>query len=99
LITSIPGWNGKLVEELANKVSEAGGEILTDTSVISVDSQAHEVVLSDGQKAGYKKLVWAADQNSLYQIVSGTSDSKVQKQRALNRGLAKGSEFQFTRFS
>jgi phytoene dehydrogenase-like protein len=91
------GGTGKLVEELANKVSEAGGEILTDTSVISVDSQAHEVVLSDGQKAGYKKLVWAADQNSLYQIVSGTSDSKVQKQRALTEA-GKGSDSIYTLF-
>jgi len=91
------GGTGSFVEQLANKVSEAGGEILTNTSVISVDAQAHEVVLSDAQKAGYKKLVWAADQNSLYQIVSGTSDARVQKQRALTEA-GKGSDSIYTLF-
>jgi len=91
------GGTRRLVEELAKKVSEAGGEIVTNTSVISVDPQAHEVVLSDGQKAGYKKLVWAADQSLLYQIVSGTSDSKVAQQRALTEA-GKGSDSIYTLF-
>ncbi len=91
------GGTGRLVEELAKKVSEAGGELITNTSVISLDAQAHEVVLSDGQKAGYKKLVWAADQNSLYQIVSGTNDARVQKQRALTEA-GKGSDSIYTLF-
>src|SRR5690606_5325859 len=36
------GGTGRLVEELAKKVVEAGGEVITDTSVTSVDAQAHE---------------------------------------------------------
>lgn len=91
------GGTGRLVEELAKKVVEAGGEILTNTSVISVDSQAHEVLLSNDQKAGYKKLVWAANQSSLYQIVSGTSDPKVEQQRLLTEA-GKGSESIYTLF-
>lgn len=91
------GGTGRLVEELAKKVSEAGGELITNTSVISLDAQAHEVVLSDGQKASYKKLVWAADQSSLYQILSGTSEPKIQKQRALTKA-AKGSDSIYTLF-
>ena len=91
------GGTGKLVEELAKKVVEAGGEILSGTSVVSVDPQLHEVVLSDGQKAGYKKLVWAADQSSLYKVVSGVGDSKIRRQRALTEA-GKGSDSIYTLF-
>ncbi len=91
------GGTGRLVEELAKKVVEAGGEILVDTSVTRIDPQGHEVVLSNGQKVRYKKLVWAADQSSLYKIVSGTSDSKVEQQRALTEA-SKGSDSIYTLF-
>ncbi len=91
------GGTGRLVEELAKKVVEAGGEVITDTSVVGVDSHQHEVVLSGGQKAGYKKLVWAADQSSLYKVVSGTNDSKVEQQRALTEA-GKGSDSIYTLF-
>lgn len=91
------GGTGRLVEEIAKKVNEFGGEILTNTSVISVDSQAHEVVLSNQQKVSYKKLVWAADQSTLYKVVSGTSDPKVRQQRALTEA-GKGSDSIYTLF-
>ncbi len=91
------GGTGRLVEELAKKVSEFGGEILTNTSVIGLDAQAHEVVLSSGQKIRYKKLIWAADQSTLYQVVSGAGDSKVQQQRALTEA-GKGSDSIYTLF-
>ena len=91
------GGTGKFVEELAKKVSEAGGEMLTNTSVISIEPKSHQVVLSDGQKVSYKQLVWAADQSLLYRVVSGVSDPKVQQQRALTEA-AKGSDSIYTLF-
>ncbi len=91
------GGTGKLVEELAKKVVEAGGEILAGTSVESVDSQSHEVLLSDGQKVGYTKLVWAADQSSLYKVVAETGDSKIRQQRVLTEA-GKGSDSIYTLF-
>lgn len=91
------GGTGKLVEELAKKVSEAGGEVLTNTSVISIDSKSHQVVLSDGQKVSYKQLVWAADQSLLYRVVSEVGDPKVQQQRALTEA-GKGSDSIYTLF-
>ena len=91
------GGTGKIVEELAKKVSEAGGEVLTNTSVISIDSKSHQVVLSNDQKVSYKQLVWAADQSLLYKVASETGDSKVQHQRALTEA-GKGSDSIYTLF-
>ena len=91
------GGTGKIVEELAKKVSEAGGEVLTNTSVISIEPKSHQVVLSNGQKASYRQLVWAADQSLLYRVVSGAGDSKVQQQRALTEA-GKGSDSIYTLF-
>jgi len=91
------GGTGKLVEELAKKIVEAGGEVLTNISVVSVDSESHEVMLSKDQKVSYKKLVWAADQSLLYRIVSGANDAKFRQQRALTEA-GKGSDSIYTLF-
>jgi len=91
------GGTGALVEAITKKVVEADGEILTNTSVTRIDPQGHEIVLSNGQKVRYKKLVWAADQSSLYKIVSGLNDSKVRQQRALTEAST-GSDSIYTLF-
>lgn len=75
---------------LAQKVTEyihsAGGEVLTGTAVTQVDPYEHEVILSDGQVLRYKKLVWAADQKTLYTITSEMESQEVEKQRLLAAG-------------
>ncbi|TRX71323.1 NAD(P)/FAD-dependent oxidoreductase [Carboxylicivirga sp. M1479] len=61
------GGVGKLAEAMHNKYLEYGGELLTQTSVISVDAGANEITDNTGACFTYKNLVWAADLKTFYQ--------------------------------
>ncbi len=77
------GGTGVLTEKLTDYFLKAGGSILTDTAARQIDTEKHEILFSDGQKLGYKQLVWAADQRTLYNALQGEVSSKVNKQRSL----------------
>jgi len=77
------GGTGILVDKVADCIRNAGGEILTGTAATQIDSQKHEVVFSDGRTLTYKKLIWAADQKTLYAITKGAATPKTESQRLL----------------
>ncbi|MHC1733197.1 MAG: phytoene desaturase family protein [Bacteroidales bacterium] len=62
------GGVGKLAEALRNKITEQGGEILTDTKITVV--KAEKCLLTDQNNLTYKysNLIWAADLKTLYRI-------------------------------
>lgn len=62
------GGVGKLAEALRNKITEQGGEILTDTKITKV--KAEKCLLTDQNNLTYKysNLIWAADLKTLYRI-------------------------------
>jgi len=62
------GGVGKLPEALKNKITDCGGEILTETKIIEVIAEKR--LLKDQNNITYKydNLIWAADLKTLYRI-------------------------------
>jgi phytoene dehydrogenase-like protein len=60
------GGTGKLTEALATFVKDRGGEIRTGTEIVSVDPEGRQLTDANGQRYGYRRLVWAADLRALY---------------------------------
>ena len=77
------GGTGVLAQKVTEYIFSAGGDVLTGTTAVGVDPEKHEMVLSDGQLLRYKKLVWAADQKTLYHITAGMKRPEVERQRLL----------------
>lgn len=77
------GGTGALAQKVTEYIHNNGGDVLTGTPAARVDPLKHEVVLSDGQVLRYKKLVWAADQKTLYTLTAGGKTPEVEKQRLL----------------
>ena len=77
------GGTGVLAGKLTEYIRNRRGEIRTGTEAQKIDLQKKEIRLSDGQTLTYKKLVWAADQKTLYRIAEGLHTSKIEEQRRL----------------
>ena len=77
------GGTGMLTQRLTDYFQEAGGTLLTNAAAHQIDPDKHELILSDGQNLGYQQLVWAADQQALYQALPSLVPAKVSKQRTL----------------
>ena len=67
------GGTGVLAEKMTEYIRLAGGEILTGASIIQVDAKKHQVELENGEVFEYKKLVWEANQRTLYNLTKGIS--------------------------
>ncbi|MFA7129443.1 MAG: NAD(P)/FAD-dependent oxidoreductase [Sphaerochaeta sp.] len=71
------GGTGVLVEKLTSYCMERGADFENETEIVSVNMQEKCVVDTEGRAFGFKKLVWAADQKSLYKAVDlSTLDTK-----------------------
>ncbi len=66
-----------LTASLADLIREQGGEILTDTTITSVDAAQKTVTDSEQRVYSYDQLVWAADLKRLYAI---TDTAKLDQQ-------------------
>lgn len=77
------GGTGVLAQKVTEYIKSNNGKVLTGTTATQIDSQKHEVFLSDGQIIRYKKLVWAADQKTLYSITKGAKNADFGIKRAL----------------
>jgi all-trans-retinol 13,14-reductase len=71
------GGTGMLTASLADLIREQGGEILTDTTITSVDAAQKTVTDSEQRVYSYDQLVWAADLKRLYAI---TDTAKLDQQ-------------------
>jgi phytoene dehydrogenase-like protein len=63
------GGTGVLPNKLCTKIKELGGEFLINTGIISVDSRNKTIQTSGGETYEYDKLIWAANQKTLYSIL------------------------------
>ena len=63
------GGTGKLPESLAQKVTDNGGVIQVGVDIISVDPAGKRVFDSRGNSYSYDKLIWCADQKTLYRCL------------------------------
>lgn len=82
------GGTGQLAHKVTDYIQTAGGEIRLNAAIDQVDTQTREIQLANGERIGYKKLVWAADQRTLYAATHGPDSPDIQK----NRQLAEQSE-------
>lgn len=60
---------GELPKALENTINELGGEILKSEKVIEVDNINNEIKTETEKIFKYNKLIWAADQKTLYEIL------------------------------
>jgi phytoene dehydrogenase-like protein len=64
------GGTGTFSRKLVEFIQNNGGEIKTSQSVVSVDLENKTVMTADDQVYAYRQLCWAADQKTLYQMIS-----------------------------
>lgn len=77
------GGTGVLAQTVTDYIRNAGGEILTDTKVTRLDAHQKQLHTADGDTYSYKKLVWAADQKTLYAAAGTTHTPQADNQRDL----------------
>jgi phytoene dehydrogenase-like protein len=77
------GGTGALAQIVTDFIRCAGGEILTDTEVMRVDTHQKQLHTAGGTTYRYKKLVWAADQKTLYSAAGETHTPQTDSQRDL----------------
>ena len=75
------GGTKTLAEQMTQFIVRSGGEIRTGISVQQVDSESHQILLSGGEKLSYRKLVWAADQKTLYRAIGEPQSGDIERQR------------------
>ncbi len=61
-----------LPTQLSGYILAHGGNIQTDSEVVSVHSGEHIATLADGNEIEYRQFIWAADQVSLYRALKGS---------------------------
>ncbi len=77
------GGTGVLAQTVTDYIRHAGGEIFTNTAVTRVDTHQKQLHTANGDTYRYKKLVWAADQKSLYSAAGATHTPQTDNQRDL----------------
>jgi len=64
------GGTGKLIEKMVAFIEKQHGFISTNTEIMSVDPDKQLVTDKQGGAHGYRRLIWAADQKSLYRFIN-----------------------------
>jgi phytoene dehydrogenase-like protein len=63
------GGTGTLIEKMLGFIEAHQGEIRNQVTIVKVDAEKNLVVDSDGQTYEYRRLIWAANQKTLYRII------------------------------
>jgi len=95
------GGTGELPLALESYCAARGVEMRTGTRIVAVDPIAHAVIDERGMARAYRKLVWAADLKTLYELVDIDDLPKGRvREHALKRAstmrVAKGGDSVFT---
>lgn len=77
------GGTGVLAQKMTDTILASGGEIRTETAVLGIDPDNHSIAASSGETVRYRKLIWAADQKTLYAALPGKLPAEAQQQRIL----------------
>ena len=80
------GGTGTLAQKVTGYVRDTGGSVLTEAPVTLVDVRKHEISLAGGETFRFRKLIWAADQKTLYAKMANMNEpntARVEKQRLL----------------
>lgn len=77
------GGTGSLAEKMVEYIRGNQGTLRTGIGVSRVDGKNRTITLDNGEELMYRKLIWAADQRSLYECVEGVTGEKFLRQKAL----------------
>jgi phytoene dehydrogenase-like protein len=77
------GGTGALARKMTEYIRASGGEVRVHASVAEGDGQKRQIRTEDGEVYGYKKLIWAADQKTLYRVMRGLDAPRMLDQRRL----------------
>lgn len=97
------GGTGNFIKKLVELITVNKGEISTDTEIVEVDVVERLVRDSKGRSYHYRRLIWAADLNTLYQrlnvekIANPATRSAIQERQGQLTGKA-GNDSVFTMF-
>ena len=91
------GGTGVLAQTVTDYILRSGGEILTDTAVTRVNADQKQIQTAGGAVFNYKKLVWAADQKTLYAAAGEVHTQAIDRQRDL-AGKRQGGDSIFSLF-
>jgi phytoene dehydrogenase-like protein len=64
------GGTGKFVEKLVAFIHSHQGQISTETQIVQVVPQRRRVTDAQGNQYQYRRLIWAADLKSFYQLIN-----------------------------
>jgi len=84
------GGTGSLPQRLEAAVVRLGGEVRTNTCVLRVNPQEETATFANGETIRYRKLIWAADQTSLYRTLEQPLPKNARRQKELaerSRGI------------
>jgi len=75
------GGTGKIIEELLGFIEAHQGEIRNRVTIVKIDPEKQQVEDSEGQTYGYRRLIWAANQKTLYRSLdlNGLKDEAAKK--------------------
>ena len=85
------GGTGVLPQRLTEFVQAHNGTIMTDEAVAELDATNRQIRTNRQQAYEYAKLVWAADQKTLYRVLKGPTSQHISRQRDLVNS-ARGSD-------
>jgi phytoene dehydrogenase-like protein len=70
------GGTGKFIKALLDLIDTHGGRISTSTKITAIDPDHKIVTDQDGNQYHYHRLVWAADQKTLYRLAAAHLPAK-----------------------
>ncbi len=64
------GGTGTVIARLVDLILKNGGEIRNSTEIVEVDAQHRLIKDAQGEVFGYRRLIWAGDQQTLYRLLN-----------------------------
>ncbi len=85
------GGTGQLIKALEKNILSTGSTLLKSKTITSIDAYKHQITDHEGTVYHYKKLVWAADLNALYNRLTAVNsyNYKVQSRIKAKKELLK----------
>ncbi len=77
------GGTGKLPEKLVQFIEQHGGNISTNTAIVTVDAEKRRVTDARGRTYSYRRLIWAADLKKLYRSINPAALQNAALKRAV----------------
>ena len=77
------GGTGVLIDKITDFIKKNNGQILLDTAIENIDIEKKEATDQNGNIHSYKKLIWAADLKTLYDVTDIDSVSNAQTKKAI----------------